>query len=235
MSRDDRAVVALIPGMGNTPSLWQAQREALAGQYEVVVPDYRGCRTVREMTDSVVACLPGSPVAIAGFSLGGYIALDIVRRLPRCVSRLALISTSPYADGEEAKKQRHRLIEKARHDYESVLIDMAQFVVHARGAHAEAARSAVIAMGVDLGAEEFCGQQLATMDRPDCSGWLGEIRVPVRVLCGTRDRITPTAGNRVIADRIPGATLEIVADAGHVLPLESPGRVTAFLLDWMAG
>ena len=111
---------------------------------------------------------------------------------------------------------------------------MSTAIVYRGGVRAAEARQRVVEMGVDLGAGEFCRQQLATMERRDCRDLLPAIRLPVRVLCGARDVITPIEANRYIADHVRGAALEIVENAGHLLPLERPGRVTTFLREWLA-
>jgi pimeloyl-ACP methyl ester carboxylesterase len=88
-------------------------------------------------------------------------------------------------------------------------------------------------MGKELGVEEFCRQQRAAMQRPDSREQLAAIRLPVQVLCGAEDRVTPVSGNRYIADHIPGASLQALADTGHLLPLERPVEVCEFLRAWL--
>jgi len=234
VKRSTGTPLCLVPGMGNMPVLWSEQCEALAGDYDVIVADFRGSRSIGEMTDRVLASLGEGKNSLAGFSLGGYVALDLYRRFPDRVERLALVSSSPFADDANARQQRLRLIDKAGEDYPALLEDMARLIVSPVGERAANAREGVISMGLKLGAKEFCRQQLAAMDRSDCRRLLGSVRVPVTVLCGERDMITPVSANRYIAEQVPGATLEIVENAGHLLPLECPERVTAFLRNWMS-
>ena len=205
----------------------------MASRWTVVAADYRGSDTITEMAERVLDLAPQGRLALVGFSLGGYIAFEIMRQHASRVQQLALISSSPFADDAGAIKQRKRLIEKAAVDYDRLLVEMGNFVVHDAGPHAAAALQSLFDMGKDLGADEFCRQQSAAMQRLDCRDILSHIRVPTRVLCGSEDAITPVAGNRLVADSIPGATLEIVDRAGHLLPLESPQRVTSFLLRWL--
>jgi len=225
--------IVLLPGLGNTALLWENQLAALSAYGEVFVPDYRGSDSIAQMADSVLTQVPGENLSLVGFSLGGYIALDIVDRHPERLRRLALVSTSPYADTEAAARQRLRLVEIAAVDYDKLLRDMGQFIVSPDGPYAAHARKALVAMGEDLGASEFCRQQQATMARSDCCGLLPGIGLGTRVLCGGKDAVTPVDGNRYLAEHIPGATIEIVEGAGHLLPLESPDRVTRFLINWL--
>ena len=229
---ESAATIVLIPGLGNTAALWETQVEALSPYGQVIVPDYRGSTSIREMADRVLEQAPRNELSVVGFSLGGYIALDIVSRFAGRLKKLAFISSSPYADDETAVKQRNRLIEIAKTDYGKLLEDMGGFIVAPDGPYAENARQTLIAMGEDLGANEFCRQQRATMARSDYTALLESIDLPVRVLCGVDDVVTPVAGNRYLADHIPGASLRIVERVGHLLPLESPDAVSAFLIDW---
>ena len=219
----------LIPGMGNTPLLWQAQRASLIDDFDLILPDYRGSSSIEEMADNVVASMPDSPVALVGFSLGGYIALDIVRRYPERLQQLIFISSSPYADSEAAIAQRRKLIANSHNDYSKLLEDMGKGITYPKGPNVIEARQRLLEMGLDLGAEEFRRQQEATMRRKDNRELLPTIKIPTRVLCGDKDFVTPLAGNQLIAEQIPGATISIIENSGHLLPLEQPQQVSAFL------
>ena len=233
MTTDHKPVVVLIPGMGNNARLWTAQVDDLSDDYEVIVTDYAGAESIDEMADRVLLQVPAGPFSLVGFSLGGYIAMSIIGRVAERIGRLAFISSSPYADTEQAIQQRESLIDAAMQDYDSVLRDMGRFIVFADGPCAENARAVLTIMGQELGAEEFCRQQRATMQRADCRGLLGSIRCPVRVLCGREDPVTPVSGNRHLADNIRGASLQVLDESGHLLPLERPAEVNDFLRDWL--
>jgi len=233
VTTDHKPVIVLIPGMGNNARIWTAQVDELSGDYEVIIGDYLGAESIAEMAGRVLQQVPEGAFSLVGFSLGGYIAMSIVARAGERIERLAFISSSPYADSEQAIQQREFLIGKALQDYESVLRDMGQFVVFADGPHAEHTREVLTLMGSELGVEEFCRQQRATMQRADCRDLLGSIPCPVRVLCGQEDPVTPVSGNRYIADNIHGASLRVIEDAGHLLPLERPVEVNGFLRDWL--
>jgi pimeloyl-ACP methyl ester carboxylesterase len=226
-------VVVLVPGLGNNGRLWSAQVKALSVRYEVVIADYRGAESIEEMADRVLAQVPAARFALVGFSLGGYIALRMISMAKERITRLAFISSSPHADGEQAIRQRHKLIDRARHDYEGLLREMGNFIVFPDGPDAGRARDELVTMGMELGVDEFCRQQTAAMNRPDSSGILGSIQCPVRVLCGQEDKITPVSANRSLAGNIPGASLEVIPCAGHLLPLERPGEVSASLENFL--
>lgn len=233
MNKEVRPVVVLIPGMGNNARLWSAQVAELSDNYDVIVADYSGAGSIDEMADHVLLHVPEGSFSLVGFSLGGYIALNLVGRVAERIDRLAFISASPFADSDEVIKQRKLLIEQAKEDYDSVLEGMGKFIVCPDGPHAGETRERVTVMGRELGVEEFCRQQRAAMLRPDSCEQLSSIRLPVRVLCGAKDRVTPVSGNRYIADHIAGASLQVLDDTGHLLPLERPAEVTGFLRDWL--
>ena len=227
------AAVVLVPGLGNNARLWRSQVEALSDDREIIVADYSGAESIDEMADRALAQVSAATFSLVGFSLGGYIALRMAVRAAERIHRLALVSTSPYSDSEKAVQQRKVLISRAEQDYGSLLDDMSRFVIFADGPQADTARAVFIRMGQELGVEEFCRQQRAAMQRADCCDLLGSIRCPVQVLCGEEDRVTPVTGNRYLAENIPGATLEIIHGAGHLLPLERPTEVNRFLRGWL--
>ena len=225
--------VVLVPGMGNNARLWASQVDELSDDYAVIAADYSGAESIEEMADRVLQQVPAGSFSLVGFSLGGYIALNLVGRVADRIDRLAFISASPFADSEEVIKQREFLIGQAKEDYDSVLEGMGRFIVCPDGPRAGETREVVTLMGQELGVEEFCRQQHAAMLRPDCREQLGSIHCPVRVLCGENDPVTPVSGTRHIADHIPGASLQVLEDTGHLLPLERPAEVTGFLKKWM--
>lgn len=233
MNENTKAVVVLIPGLGNNSRLWAGQVEALSNDHEVIVADYCGAESIDEMADRVLAQVPAATCSLVGFSLGGYIALRLADRAAERIKRLAFVSSSPYADSEKAIQQRALLISKAVQNYSSLLEDMSQLIVFADGPNARSARETLIRMGQELGVEEFCRQQRAAMQRADSRELLSSIRCQVVVLCGKEDRVTPVSGNRHLADNIPGATLEIIHGAGHLLPLEHPAEVNRCLRGWL--
>jgi pimeloyl-ACP methyl ester carboxylesterase len=220
--------------MGNNERLWSAQVEMLSPDTDVVIPDYHGCTSLPEMSAAVVQQLPPGQISLLGFSLGAYIALDIVARHPEQVERLALVSASPFADTEKIANQRRHLIGAAEQDYESLLDSMGDFIVFGDGENATHTRDVLRTMGQELGVEEFCRQQIATMNREDCSAMLGDIRCRTRILCGADDAVTPLVGNQYLADHIPGAEIQVLERCGHIVPLERPTETAGFIKEFLS-
>ena len=219
--------------MGNNERLWSAQLEVLSPDTDVVVPDYHGCTSLPEMSAAVVQQLPPGQISLLGFSLGAYIALDIVAHHSEQVKRLALISASPFADTEKIAQQRRHLIGAAEQDYESLLDSMGNFIVFGDGENAAHTRAVLRTMGQELGVAEFCRQQVATMNRKDCIATLGEIRSPCRILCGADYAVTALAGNQYLADHIRDARIQVLERCGHIVPLERPTETTNFINDFL--
>jgi pimeloyl-ACP methyl ester carboxylesterase len=219
--------------MGNTAQLWSAQVSELSDVCTVVVADYAGAESIQVMADRVLEQVPEGRFSLVGFSLGGYIALNLAARVADRIERLAFISASPFADSEQAIEQRQALIEQAHANYKVVLENMSRFIVCADGPLAREARKTAVTMGIELGVDEFCRQQRAAMQRRDAREQLSSIRCDVRVLCGADDKVTPVSGNRYIAEHLPGATLRVLERSGHLLPLERPSEVSAFLYEWL--
>jgi pimeloyl-ACP methyl ester carboxylesterase len=166
--------------------------------------------------------------AILGTSMGGYVALEVVRQAPDRVAGLGLVSTSARADTPEqliSRAQQSRLVEEGQFDR---LVDAAFSSVVAQQHEGDAELlEAWRAMTSALGAEAFLRQQRAVMDRVDSSALLPTISCPTVVIHGADDRLIPLATGQEIASAIPGAELVTIADAGHFLFREQPGAARA--------
>ena len=187
------------------------------------------------MADPILATAPDR-FALAGLSMGGYLALEIMRRAPARVIRLALCDTSARADtAEQTAQLRPRDGDRRRGQVRFHRAGggwgLGQLV--APGADA-AVRDAVVAMSVRVGPDIYVRQQRAIMARPDSRALLPTIAVPTLVMVGAEDALTPpTLAGSEMAAAIPDARLAMVADAGHLPPMERPARTSALLREWL--
>ena len=222
----------LLPGLLCDAALWQYQLSALAEFAEPAVADLTEADAIGLLAQSVLDRAPPR-FALAGLSMGGYVAFEILRRAPDRVTRLALLDTSARADTDELRQRRHGLIELARlGKFKGVTPRLLPLLLHPDHL-VEPFTGIVTAMAERVGQAAFIRQENAILNRIDSRPSLAAIRVPTLVLCGDADTLTPPALAAEIADGIPGARLTLIEGSGHLTPLERPETVNRALLDWL--
>ncbi|MBI0537959.1 alpha/beta fold hydrolase [Roseomonas sp. KE2513] len=228
-----RPPLILLPGLLCDTRLWRDQVAGLADLAEPVVADLTLDSSLGEMAARVLSLVPGR-FALAGLSMGGYVALEIMRRAGARVERLALFDTSARADTEEAARQRRGLMSLTRRGaFRGVTPRLLPRLLHP--AHLEAPLAAeVMEMAERVGRDAFLRQQEAILGRPDSRGDLAGIAVPTLVAAGEADVLTPPELAREIAAGIAGAALHLLPGCGHLPSMEAPEAVTALLRDWLA-
>jgi pimeloyl-ACP methyl ester carboxylesterase len=223
----------LLPGLLDDARLWRHQVENLADLAEIAVADLVGPDSMAGMAERVLAMRPG-PFALAGISMGGYVAFEIMRRAPERVSRLALLDTSARADSPEQTARRRGLIELAQKGrFLGVTPRLLPQLVHPDHVRDHGIANTIVQMARSIGREGFLTQQRAIMGRPDSRPDLGRIRCPTLVLGGRQDAVTPPEVMEEIAAGIAGAKLLLLERCGHLSPLEQPEAVTAALAEWL--
>ena len=234
MTREHEPLV-LIPGLLCDERLFATQRGVLeAAGVAASVADVTRDESVADMARSVLTAAAPGRFALAGLSLGGYVALEVVRQAPDRVSRLALLDTQARADTEEAKARRRGLMELAeRGEFRGVTSRLLPLLVHADRLGDAALTGTVQAMAEAVGRDAFLRQQRAIMGRPDSRPSLAEVAVPTLVLAGREDAITPPELQHEMAAAVPRATLVLLPLCGHLSTLERPDAVTRQLLAWL--
>ena len=172
--------------------------------------------------------------ALAGLSMGGYLAFVIAEKAPQRVARLALLDTSAQPETPRQTERRTPLIALAKEGRLGEIVDaLFPMLVH-RNRHAdEDLKRVVMAMAQETGAEAFIRQQKAIMTRPDARPFLASIACPTLVLVGDGDTLTPPPLSQEIAAGIRGANLVVVPECGHLSTLERPEAVNKALAGWM--
>jgi pimeloyl-ACP methyl ester carboxylesterase len=165
--------------------------------------------------------------------MGGYVALEILRRAPQRVERLALLNTHARPDSPESTGNRRRLMKLAETDFPAVMAQLAPKLVAPRHLKELGLVGKMSEMALATGKEGFLRQERAIIGRVDGRPHLGEIRCPTLVVAGREDQIMPVAWLEELARGIPGARLEVIDDCGHMASLEQPGKVTALLAGWL--
>ncbi|WP_315835096.1 alpha/beta fold hydrolase [Bradyrhizobium prioriisuperbiae] len=226
--------LVLVPGLASSsrvyapviPSLWRLR--------PVMVANHLRDNSMEAIARRILSEAPAR-FALAGHSMGGYIAFEIMRQAPERVARLALLNTSARPDTPEASARRRMQMQMARDGKLHEVLDMLfpQFV-HPSRVTDDALRQLVHDMADDVGAEGFINNQTAILARPDSRPGLGTIRCPTLVLTSDQDMLLPNELSKEIAAGIPGATLTIIPECGHMSQPERPQAVAAALSEWLA-
>jgi pimeloyl-ACP methyl ester carboxylesterase len=218
-----------LPGMMCDARLFQPQRDALGG----VCLTVGGANTLEALAQTVLADAP-ERFALAGLSMGGIVAMEVVRQAPERVTRLALMDTNPLAESDEVKARRGPQMDKVRAGgLESVMRDEMKPNYLADTPDRDAILDLCMEMALAQGPEVFLRQSIALRDRPDQSETLRAFDKPALVLCGRHDALCPVHRHELMADLLPRATLTIIEGAGHLPTLETPDDTTRALADWL--
>ena len=205
----------------------------LWGLGPVVVADHTRDDTIAAISRHILADAPPR-FALCGLSMGGYIALEIVRQAAHRVDRLALLDTNARDDSAEAQDKRRANIALAESGRFDEAIELVWPMLVHRDHRSDAALKQIhVAMCHDVGAEAYIRQQRAILTRADSRPLLAAIKCPALVLVGEQDELTPPFLSQEMAAGIPGAKLVKVPHCGHLSTLEQPDAVNAALAEWM--
>jgi len=229
-----------LPGLACDADVWQDQVRALSRVTSVSVADYGSSDSIAKMAQVAIAGAPDR-FAVAGHSMGGRAAFEIMRTVPGRVVGLALLDTAyrPFAGGEAGEREtaaRTALLNMAR---TKGMRAMAEFwipnIIHPDRIADTALTGAIIEMMGRKTPEIFAAQIKALLNRPDAGPVLSTIKCPTLVLCGREDTWSPLAAHREIAATIPNSQLAIIEHCGHMAPMERPAEVTSALAAWAEG
>jgi pimeloyl-ACP methyl ester carboxylesterase len=229
--------VVYLPGLLCDAAVWTPQIAALGRSATVVA--YGEADSLGAMAELALAAAPPGRFALAGHSMGGRVAFEVMRRAPERVERLALLDTGchPLAAGEAGKTERAgrlRLLELARREgLRPMAAEWARGMVHPQRLGG-LVFDAVLDMFERRSADVFAAQIRALLNRPDAAPLLPAIACPTLVLTGEQDAWSPPATHRAMHEAIPGSRLVVVPDCGHMSTLEQPAAVTAALAAWLA-
>lgn len=229
----DKTPLILLPGLLLDAGLWAHQTETLGDIADMTVADLTLDDSVGAMAKRVLDAAP-SRFALAGLSMGGYVAQEIMRRAPDRVIKLALLDTSHKADTPEQTERRLGLIELSKKGkFKGVTQRLLPMLVNEAHLDNAAITGPIMAMAEHVGQEGFARQQAAIMGRPDGTEDLERIQCSTLVLVGRDDALTPPDIMAEMASRIPNATFVTIENAGHLPPLEQPEAVSAVLRYWL--
>ncbi|MBN9314490.1 MAG: alpha/beta fold hydrolase [Devosia sp.] len=225
--------ILLVPGLNCTAEVYHNQLPALWRFGPVTIANHLRGAGMAEIAASILADAPPR-FALAGFSMGGYIAFEILRQAADRVTALALLDTSARPDTAEATEKRRAAMALAGQGKFTLAIQQSfpngVHPAHVTNPHLKALHTR---MARANGPETYIRHQQAIITRPDSRPDLPAIKVPTLVVVGEADSITVPEAAREMATNISGATLVTVPNAGHMALVEQPDAVTAAMVEWL--
>ena len=221
-----RVPLVLLPGLLNDARVWEHQIAGLDDIARPYVGDLTRGTSVAALARDVLAQVREPEFVLAGFSMGGYAALEIMRQAQHRVVALALVDTSARPDTPEATARRREVMEHARADFMDAVDSQFSAIVHPSRADDIELRAIFRGMARRIGAEAFERQQTAIITRPDSRPSLAAIACPALVACGADDPVIPREAHEELAAGIRGAELVVLGECGHLAPLERAPELT---------
>lgn len=226
--------VVMVPGLNCSARVYAQQIPALWQFGPVQIADHRRGNSMAAIAGSILEAAPPR-FALVGFSMGGYIALEILRQARDRVSKLALLDTAAAADRPDQTEKRNRNIQLTREgktaEREEALWPL---LVHESRLNDEAIRSVVKEMHQETGSEAYINQQTAIMNRADSRTLLPQLQMKTLIVVGDSDQLTPPAAAKEMHELVAGSKLDVIPNCGHMSTLERPDRVTKLLVEWVS-
>ena len=225
--------LVLLPGMMCDARLFGPQIAALSGQRTLICAQLSRRSSIEELASDILADAPRH-FALAGLSMGGIVAMEMLRQAPDRVERVAFMDTNPLAEHDSLKTNRlHQMLRVRDGGLAEVMRDEMKPNYLADGPRHADILDLCMEMALDLGPEVFARQSAALRDRPDQKQTLENWDKPTLILTGAEDRLCPVHRHELMAELMPQATLTIIPDAGHLPTLERPYETHAALERWL--
>ncbi len=219
--------ILFLPGMMCDGRLYGPQIEAFGSRFDCRIGDIGGHASMGDIAADLLEGAPAS-FALVGLSMGGIVAMELMRRAPERITRLLLMSTNPFSESPQVLERRIPQMQAvARGELSRLMRE--EVILNYPGSRSPQAAAAIAeichAMAMDLGAQVFDKQSRALMHRPDYSPDLERYDLPCTILCGDQDRLCPLSRHRYLAQAIPKADLTVLEGVGHLPTLEAPEEV----------
>lgn len=232
--------VVFLPGLLCDAAVWTHQQSGLASRAESFVAEYHDQDSLQAMAAKVLCDAPYETFSLAGHSMGGRVALEVMLQAPRRVRRLALLDTGyePIAMGEAAEQEIAKRMNLLRVAQEQGMRAMgllwASGMVHPSQLGTPLFEE-ILQMIERRNPAQFEAQIKALLGRPDAGPVLRSLECPTYVICGRQDAWSPFSQHEIISSMIPASRAKLVAieDSGHMATMEKPDEVTAVLNEWL--
>ncbi|KAA9009844.1 alpha/beta fold hydrolase [Histidinibacterium aquaticum] len=229
-----REPILFLPDAMTDLRLFEPQIAALSGQYAVMSAPLSTCDRIENFASDLLSVLPPR-IAVVGQGLGGTVALELVRRAPNRVTRLALVGTSFQPDTPaEATAREPQMVAASAGRFEEIARGFVGQAGYGPGAERVAVQAALLRMALDLGPSVFRTQSRALQKRRDQQPVLRQIAGPVLLLGGRHDKLCPPKRLEFMAELMDSDPPEILEQSGRYPSLEEPQAVTEALRGWLA-
>jgi len=225
----------ILPGLLEDADAFE---ELIGGTQDIavaIVADMTRANTIAELARNALGQAPAGPFLLAGHSMGGYVALEVMRQAPDRVQGLALLNTNARPDTAESTENRRRLMSLAERDFEGVINTLMPKLMNAGHLKDPVLTGIVAAMAHAVGKDAFRRQEEAIIGRADSRPHLGAIRCATQVIAGRDDAIMPVEVLEELARGIRGARLDVIDDCGHMASIEQPQEVIRIMRSWILG
>ncbi len=219
----------LVPGLLCSHDLWLDQIDEFEEDYDISLFDHTQHDNLPDMVKSFLEDAPDR-FNLAGLSMGGYIAFEVMRQAGGRVEKLILLDSNARADREPQIEMRQTLINRVgMEDIRIIAQELTEFLILPDRRSDEELCDRILDMASEVGAEAFQRQQQALIVRPDSREFLPNIICPTLIICGEQDVLTPPKVHQEMADLIPGAVFHQIADCGHLSTMERPNKVNQLM------
>lgn len=226
--------LVLLPGMMCDARVFGPQLAELSSERAIMCAPIHDGERIEEIASGLLAAMPAK-FALAGLSMGGIVAMEVLRRAPERVTRIALMDTNPLSEPPQVAANREPQIIGARSGrLMDVMREEMKPAYLAPGPQRVDVLHLVMDMADAMGPEVFVRQSRALQRRRDQQSTLRKCKVPALVLCGEHDQLCPIKRHSFMAELIPYAVLRVISGAGHLPTLEQPEATTAALREWLA-
>jgi pimeloyl-ACP methyl ester carboxylesterase len=230
-----RPNLLILPGLLEDADAFQPLATGLSDVATLLVADLTRANTIAALAQDALRQAPAGKFLLAGHSMGGYVALEVMRQAPQRVSALALLNTNARPDTPESTENRRRLMALADRDFAAVPATLMPKLMTPRHLEDAVLTGIIGSMALAVGKDAFKRQEEAIIGRIDSRPHLKDIRCRTLVIAARHDQLMPVEILEELADGIPGARLAIVEDSGHMSTIEQPERVVALMREWVTG
>ena len=233
-----KPLLLLIPGMLNTPAVWAKVVPILNDVADVRILNVQTQTSIGEMADdalALVADVPAEqPLLVCGFSMGGFVTIEIIAASAHKIRAACLLGTSGRPEFAENAAQREKTMAALARDFDKTTLGIARFCTGPIAQQDPLLMDDILAVMREVGQDTAIAQNRAIMARADHRAALSKLAMPVLVLCGKDDMVTPPQWSEELAALIPGAHLEWIANSGHMVPMEQPAALAEHLKKFIA-